>query len=234
MKPNATSSRGRVSARPAVPKSDRPAAGLQALALDKRRDALLYIPQRSSPANRPLPLVVSLHGAGGNERHGIDLLKAQADAAGVALLSPASRRETWDVIVGGFGPDVDFINSALQLTFDRCSIDAERLAIGGFSDGASYALTLGLANGDLFTNVLAFSPGFTAHPSTAGKPSIFVSHGTRDAVLPIDHCSRRLVPRLRAAGYEVDYREFDGPHMVPAELATTAVEQLVARPGKDA
>jgi predicted esterase len=34
------------------------------------------------------------------------------------------------------------------------------LAVSGFSDGASYALSIGPANGDLFTHVMAFSPGF--------------------------------------------------------------------------
>jgi predicted esterase len=35
-----------------------------------------------------------------------------------------------------------------------------------------------------------------------------VTHGDHDAVLPIDRCSRRLVRRLREAGYGVIYREF--------------------------
>ncbi|HEV7992385.1 MAG TPA: hypothetical protein VGP25_11215 [Gemmatimonadaceae bacterium] len=132
------------------------------------------------------------------------------------------------MIEGGFGPDVTFIDSALAATFERCAIDPHRLAVGGFSDGASYALSIGLGNGDLFTHVLAFSPGFMAPAEQIGAPRCYVSHGTRDQVLPIDHCSRRLVPVLRDAGYDVRYREFDGPHTVPAELAREAVEWLVA------
>ncbi len=34
----------------------------------------------------------------------------------------------------------------------------------GFSDGASYALSLGVPNGDLFTHIVAFSPGFMRLP----------------------------------------------------------------------
>jgi phospholipase/carboxylesterase len=34
------------------------------------------------------------------------------------------------------------------------------VALGGFSDGASYALSLDLTNGDLFASLIAFSPGF--------------------------------------------------------------------------
>jgi predicted esterase len=38
-------------------------------------------------------------------------------------------------------------------------IDPVRLAVGVFSDGASYALSLGIPSADLYTHVLAFSPG---------------------------------------------------------------------------
>lgn len=54
-------------------------------------------------------------------------------------------------------------------------------------------------------------------------PAIFISHGTDDAVLPVDPCSRTLVPRLQRAGYDVRYREFDGGHVVPPEIACEAV-----------
>ena len=54
----------------------------------------------------------------------------------------------------------DRVVRALEQVFARHAVDAGHLAIGGFSDGASYALGLGLANGDFFRDVLAFSPGF--------------------------------------------------------------------------
>jgi hypothetical protein len=72
---------------------------------------------------------------------------------------------------------------------------------GGLSDGASYALSLGLLNGDLFTHVIAFSPGFVAKGTRRGNPQVFVSHGLRDQVLPIDRCSRRIVRDLRGDDY---------------------------------
>ena len=102
------------------------------------------------------------------------------------------------------------------------AVDPARIGIGGFSDGASYALSLGVANGDLFTHVLAFSPGFIAPAVRRGKPRIFISHGTRDEVLPIDRTSRTIVPDLERRGYDVRYREFNGPHTVPADLAREA------------
>jgi phospholipase/carboxylesterase len=175
----------------------------------------------------PAPLVLSLHGAGGDARAGLYPLGALADAAGLLLLSPASRASTWDMLVGGYGPDVELIDRALAVVFARCAVDPTRLGIGGFSDGASYALSLGLTNGDLFTHVLAFSPGFAAPAGQVGDPVIFDSHGTEDRVLPIETCSRRLVPRLRHAGYAVTYVEFDGGHTVPDEIALWGLEWLL-------
>ena len=69
-----------------------------------------------------------------------------------------------------------------------------------------------------------------APPSLKGRPRIFISHGIRDSVLPIDTCSRRIVPRLEKAGYEVRYHEFDGGHTVPPEIADEAVWWFVETP----
>src|SRR5690349_14549860 len=99
--------------------------------------------------------------------------------------------------------------TTLERTFDRCSVDPSHLAVGGFSDGASYALSIGITNGDLCAYIIAFSPGFIAPATQRGAPHIFISHGTRDATLPIDACSRIFVPQIERAGYEVPYREFD-------------------------
>jgi phospholipase/carboxylesterase len=170
------------------------------------------------------PLALTLHGAGGDARSGISHFLHLADAAGVVLLAPESRGRTWDVLVGGYGPDVEFIDRALEWTFERLMLDTRRLAITGFSDGASYALSLGLTNGDFFTHLIAFSPGFMAPAQRRGKPPVFVSHGTRDRVLPIERCSRRIVPQLDRAGSRVRYREFDGPHTVPESIAREALD----------
>jgi predicted esterase len=66
-----------------------------------------------------------------------------------------------------------------------------------------------------FTHLLAFSPGFLIPARPTGAPVIFVSHGVGDQILPIDRCSRRLVPALRRQGYRVRYREFQGRHEAP-------------------
>jgi phospholipase/carboxylesterase len=185
--------------------------------LGGRRDGLVYVPA-TYRHNRPAPMIVLLHGAGGNAENGLGLLRSLADDSGMILLTPTCRGRTWDVILDGFGPDVVAIERALGQVFRHYTVDPTRLGIGGFSDGASYALSLGLTNGDLFTHVVAFSPGFLAPGKRHGRPRLFLSHGTDDEVLPIGPCSRRIVPQLRRAGYDVTYREFDGPWSAPRFL----------------
>jgi len=206
-------------------------AGLQSLPLGGMRDSYLYVPPAHDPAS-PSPMVLLLHGAGGHAQHGLDLLSHLADEANLILVAPASASHSWDVIVSRtYGADVALLDQALEHVFARHAVDSSHLAIGGFSDGASYALSLGLANGDLFTHVIAFSPGFVAPVTPRGQPKVFISHGTRDGVLPIDPCSRTIVPRLRRAKYEVAYEEFDGGHEIPATIAQRAVEWLAGEAG---
>ncbi|MGE0227430.1 MAG: alpha/beta hydrolase [Dehalococcoidia bacterium] len=166
--------------------------------------------------------MVLFHGAAQFAARSLELLQEPAAEAGVALLIPQSLDRTWDLILGGFGADVTAVEDALGWTFERLNVDPSRLASAGFSDGGSYALSLGLANGDLFTHVAGWSPGFVSAPVRHGQPPVFVSHGTQDLVLPIDRCGRRVAADLERAGYDISYREFDGPHVLPPEIAREA------------
>ena len=213
-------------ARPGVPQ-ETGAAGLQHLRIRAKREALLYVPETT--VGYAAPLAIMLHGAGGNAEQGIGLLNDYADAAKVILLAPESRKSSWDIISDArYGPDVEFIDECLEEVFSRYRIDPERIALGGFSDGASYALSLGLSNGSLFRYILAFSPGFMVPVRIEDRPRIFISHGTRDEVLPIGPCSRKVVRALQTYELPVTYREFEGPHTVPAQMKEEALEFFVS------
>ena len=191
-------------------------------------EILLAVPSRYRPGVRA-PLVVMFHGAGADASRGLRLLGTAAEEAGVFVLATTSHGGTWDLLLGDPGPDVAELDRALQAVFGSYGIDRDRIAIGGFSDGASYALSLGLANGDLFSQIIAFSPAFFAPATLVGKPQIFVSHGTTDAVLPADRCSRLIVPELEALDYAVTYREFAGGHTIPPDVQAEAVASISRR-----
>jgi predicted esterase len=205
--------------------------GLHLLRIDGQRDGFRYVPKCYQP-DHPAPLVLILHGAGGDAEDGLNLLRTVADEYGIILLAIDSRDRTWDVIVSEYGSDIAFIDQALAQTFRYCRIDPTHLAIAGFSDGASYALSVGITNGNLFTHSIAFSPGFIAPAAQEGHPRLFISHGTQDSVLSIDHCSRQIVPLLQRAGYDLRYREFNGQHMVPTAIVREAVSWFLdSEPG---
>lgn len=203
-------------------------AGTHPLGLGTGRDGVLLVPAAAESSTRALPLLIALHGAGGAGARRIRHLSPFAEAHGMLLLAPDARRMTWDAIRGTYGDDVAFIERAVQWTFERCLVDRRRLFLEGFSDGASYALGLGLANGDLFRRIIAFSPGFIPDAGiTNGAPAVFLSHGTADSILPIESTSWRIVPRLRAAGLDVTYREFEGEHTVPEAVVREAFDWLL-------
>jgi predicted esterase len=215
---------GRLSVQPHNPTGPR-ATGQVMLGLDRERDAILQLPKTATDS--PLPLLVMLHGAGQSAEDMFWYLGTAHEEAGVAVLAPNSRDHSWDAIGNDFGPDVEFLNRALERALDSALIDQTRLAIGGFSDGASYALSLGIINGDLFKKVVAFSPGFIIEGPPNGKPRFFISHGTSDRILPIDRCGRRIVGELKARGYDVTFREFEGGHEIPEPAAKEGLLSVV-------
>lgn len=139
-----------------------------------------------------------------------------ADRHGVIVLAPYATSGTWDAVRRQFGPDLTTINGALQWV-SNWAIDPAKVVLSGFSDGGTYTLALGRANGELFGRVVAYSPGFLIPVEAVGKPPVLITHGTEDTVLPIEVTSRQMVPVLRQLGYQVDYREFVGPHAVPQD-----------------
>ena len=187
--------------------------GQQPLKLGSDRDGVLFVP-KGYTADVPTPLVLMFHGAGGTGL-GVSYTFEHADDLGVIVLAPDSRDEaTWDFLVHGYGEDVEFIGVALRDVYARCNVDHARMAIAGHSDGASYALSLGLGTGDTFGRIMAFSPGVMQPAEVHGKPKIFISHGLSDPIMPIDVTSRKFVPRLKGLGYDVTYREYEGRHGV--------------------
>ena len=94
----------------------------------------------------------------------------------------------------------------------------------GFSDGASYALSVGMAYPDLFRTIVAFSPGYAFAPSRLDtKQRIFIAHSRRDPILPADN-TREMVKGLKSAGFDPDVRWFNGGHEIDPALKNAAFD----------
>jgi phospholipase/carboxylesterase len=194
------------------------------LKLDNVRDGTLYVPKRYTN-DKAMPLLVWLHGAGGSGNVS-QALGDLADEFGIIVLAPDSRNWTWGSILGDWDPDLEFLQQAMIQTQRRCAIDKQRIWLGGFSDGASMSLSLGISYGNIFTRVYAGSPGLMQPIAANGKPPIMISHGRADPTMPIDDTSRQFVPRLKRLGYDVTYREYDGRHTLPPEILREVIEWI--------
>src|ERR1044071_8235298 len=137
------------------------------LKLNNLRDGTLCVPKGYKAGER-MPLMVWLHGAGGSGNVS-PALSALADEFGIIVLAPDSREWTWGSVLGDWEPDLDFLQLAMQQAQTRCAVDRDRIWLGGFSDGASFSLSLGISYGQVFRKVSAGAPGRMPPIAANGK-----------------------------------------------------------------
>ena len=190
---------------------------------DDIRDGTLYIPKSYKPGT-PMPLLIMLHGFSGwgdSQRS----LFALAEELGFIVITPESRDITWGKEAPGFDQDVRYIGAAFRHVGSIANIDFDRVALGGQSDGAGYALTMGLAYGDTFNHLIVLAGGGLIEPiRRKGMPKIFIAHGVKDSTMPIDVSGRKNVAQLKKEGYDVTYHEHEGGHGTPREIVRESIE----------
>ena len=186
---------------------------------------------RPASATRAAPLLILLHGAGGYPPNFLQAMKPVSERLGVMLLAPRSAARTWDLVRNmqkgddpWRGPDASRLDQTLGDLFPRAAVDPSRVALLGFSDGASYALSLGVSNPKLFTAVIALSPGMFVPPARVDRAQrVFIAHGRSDAVLPFA-AAKDMAGTLRDAGGNVRFRSFDGGHQIDRDSLAEALD----------
>jgi predicted esterase len=208
--------------------------------------AIAYIPASAGP--HP-PLLVLLHGAGHRQLEMVQHFEAQADARGIILLAPDSRGITWDAVSVGeeppspdsplanrlthrFGDSADAkrVEAAIAALAKTVPVDRARTVLAGFSDGATFALAMGMSRAHPFAALIAWSPGIairTANPVRGRK--VFVSHGRADPVLKFQVTCAEIVPLLQSEGAAVTFVPFDGGHDAPVWLKDTFLDAVFGR-----
>lgn len=220
---------GRMAFRPGAEPTAAPLPpGRHGLAYPEGREAVLVVPE-GLPPDEPLPLLVMFHGAGGEANRVLPHLVPLARQRRFLLLAPQSMYVTWDIVIGGHGPDLQRLEGALATVSGHFRIDPQRLAFAGFSDGGSYALSLGVTNGDVASHVIALSAGFMNTFTQAGKPRVFLAHGRADRQLPIETSAHPHARRLLDSGHDLTLQPFDGDHVIVPWVVARAVEFFVGR-----
>jgi len=157
------------------------------------------------------PLVIALHGAGGDENDFFDSyaespLKPEAQRLGFLVVCPKGR-----------GPNSGYRGAAEQDVFDVLAevrreyrIDSRRIYLMGHSMGAFAAWRLAAERPELFAALGTISGG--GNPGEASKTRHipqYVAHGALDQVVPVAR-SQAMVEALREAGAKVVYVELPG------------------------
>jgi phospholipase/carboxylesterase len=182
--------------------------------------AVLLTPDEIDP-EREYPLITVLHGAGRQDEMLVRACRAEPDARNALFLVPRSIQPTWDLITGAGRPDLDFLEFAYDLIYRRYPIDERRQAMIGYSDGASYALSIGLSNPSIFRAVMAWAAGFVAYDNAFvrdddPKPDLFLEYGTHDEVFSFEQVALPMRASLEEAGYRVEFRVDEGGRHWPS------------------
>ena len=189
----------------------------------------LYAP-RAINRGWEVPVVIALHGAGGNEHmfmdaYGAGRLRQLADRKGFLAVTPAT------IPFGADAANLDLLLDALELDYP---IDRSRIYIIGHSLGAVSAAKFASAKSDTLAAVVCFA-GFDSIPGGASICPVSVIYGGLDEIFPPD----RIAPAAKAAedaGLPVTARAVpDAGHtlMVSTELPG-AIDWLMEHTNADA
>jgi poly(3-hydroxybutyrate) depolymerase len=176
----------------------------------------IQVPAAYDPS-KAWPLLITLHGAGGN---GPDWIHTWARTAGpkYVLVAPTTPRHTWAARQGHF-----YVLTALRETVDALNIDPDRVFVDGMSMGAGGAFRLAEHFPDRWA---AIGPRCDVPDIRQKKDKTYVTMlaenyrmvpvywvlGAKDEKIPIE-MGRAARTDLEAAKGELVYREFpEGGH----------------------
>ena len=157
----------------------------------------------------------------------------EARSRGMLLLAPTSRSRTWS-IMGGPDVDGDARGEMVEAVAARHPVDRGRVLLTGMSDGATYALLLGLREGLPFTHLApacgVLHPFLLADGGIArarGRP-VYLVHGALDWMFPVP-AARLARDMLAAAGARLVHREIeDLSHTYPRDENPRILDWLMA------
>ena len=178
-----------------------------------------------------LPLVVVLHGFGGNMNDSAKTWKKAASKAGAALLVLQGPFKMDD---GRFqwGHDIDTVEELVMNAIDKAvaekKVDKKHIVIAGFSQGGQYAWALALRNADTFHGAIpvcgkAETRDSSYQDADIAKLHVYSMTGADDDKA-MNKSNQDAVKKLEKKGAKVKISEYEGvghayPDEADAELA---------------
>jgi len=171
----------------------------------------------------PAPLLIVLHGAGGDENmfmegYGVGMIKRIADKQGVLIASPSTNK---------FGGNPEHFARLLTALNADYKIDPERIYVLGHSMGAGATAALARALPDKIAAACCVAGG-GGYQSKNGIPPLLAIVAELDAVIPADGL-RTAAEKAKAAGAPVELLEMPGfgHTLVVGSTLEKAVEWLL-------
>jgi predicted esterase len=174
-----------------------------------RSDYTLYIPEDYSP-DRPLPLIVALHGGYGQGQEYVWTWLRPARSGGYAILAPKSLGETWDMSVPS--RDTLSVSRMFEEVTREYAIDPARVYLSGLSDGGIFTYILGLERSELFRGLAPVAGALhmvvdqLLRQGRGKDTPLLVVHGVHDFIFPVTF-TRQTCDLLKQIGYNVTYEE---------------------------
>ena len=175
----------------------------------------LFVP-KDIPAGQKLPLVLCLHGAGGNTEAARVLAAAERQAkTPCVVLAPGCDTRTSRWVAMPFRPTeqrsvLKELMGALDEVLRSHPVDPDRVYVTGQSMGGMG--TWGLLANEAQRFAAAVPVCGAWQPDDAAKMArvpVWAFHGDKDPTVPVDG-SRRMIAALKAAGAAPRYTEFPG------------------------
>ncbi len=173
----------------------------------------LFVPETTSSTGTrdPRPLIVLLHGSGGNGETMMKPWKHLAVKEGIVLAAPDSTDSVhWGSPVDG----PNFLRDVVTAVSGATPIDPRRVYLFGNSAGAVFALQMGAFESEYFAAVAIHAGSLHAeYLSTFDwakrKVPYAIWIGTRDPFFPLEEV-RANRDALKAKGFPVEYTEVIG------------------------
>jgi phospholipase/carboxylesterase len=210
-----------------------------AVAIEHGDSTAVLLTPETIHAGRRYPLVTVLHGAGRQDELLVRACRGEPEKRQALFLVPRSVLPTWDLIASDARPDLDFLQHAFDLIYRRYPVDPARQALLGYSDGASYALAVGLSNPHVFSAVMGWAAGFLAIDDrrireTDPKPAVLLEYGTHDELFPFERVALPMRATLEGMGYSVEFRvDQGGRHWPSGTFHSEALDWFQSEPWRE-
>ena len=160
---------------------------------DRERTYLLHFPA-GYDGGRPLPLMIVLHGGGGNAKHAANMtgFNAEADREGFIVVYPQGTGRLRDTLLTwnsgnccGYAldnkvNDVGFIDALISKLEGEVKIDSSRIYVTGISNGGMMAYRLGCELPNKIAGITLVAGALNADCNPSEPVSVIAFHGTAD------------------------------------------------------